>query len=203
MDIEASSPRLLLLRHGQIKANKTGHWHGSTDSALTFRGRRQAKRTGRYLKQFKLAGVYASPLQRCRHTAELATAHTDLDVEPLPDLQEMHIGDWEGLSFKALQEEHGLFQSLQDPDFRPPGGESLNDVAARVCRGIEAVSTRHEADDTVLIVSHGVAMGTALAQFLDQRAERWRDYHFDNCSLTEILVSPEPLVLSFNQTFHL
>lgn len=203
MDLNASSPRLLLLRHGQIKANKTGHWHGSTDSGLTFRGRRQAKRTGRYLKHLKLAGVYASPLVRCRHTAELATAHTDLEVKPLPDLQEMHIGEWEGLSFKALQEEHGLFDALKDPDYQPPGGESLNEVADRVCKAMTSVSSRHGADETVLIVSHGVAMGTALARFLDQRVEQWRDYHFDNCSLTEILVSPEPQVLSFNQTFHL
>ena len=59
------APRLLLLRHGQITANRVGRWHGSTDSPLTLRGRWQAWRTGRYLsKNENLAAVYTSPLQR-------------------------------------------------------------------------------------------------------------------------------------------
>ena len=45
------APRLLLLRHGQITANRVGRWHGSTDSPLTLRGRWQAWRTGRYLSE--------------------------------------------------------------------------------------------------------------------------------------------------------
>ncbi len=72
------STRFLLLRHGQIKANRVGRWHGSTDSALTWRGRRQAKRTGKYLSaNSQLDAVYASPMQRCQATARPL-------AEPLP-----------------------------------------------------------------------------------------------------------------------
>ncbi|MFM7119070.1 MAG: phosphoglycerate mutase family protein, partial [Gammaproteobacteria bacterium] len=37
--------QLLLVRHGQIRANIKGHWHGSTDSPLTWTGHRQARKT--------------------------------------------------------------------------------------------------------------------------------------------------------------
>mgnify|MGYP002214341358 CR=1 FL=1 len=60
----AMAPRLLLLRHGQITANRVGRWHGSTDSPLTLRGRWQAWRTGRYLsKNETFAAVYTSLLR--------------------------------------------------------------------------------------------------------------------------------------------
>ena len=46
------SVTLLLLRHGQIKANRQRRWHGSTDSALTLKGRIQAALTsGHYAKE--------------------------------------------------------------------------------------------------------------------------------------------------------
>ena len=53
-------PRLLLLRHGQIKANRQGRWHGSTDSPLTWRGRRQAA-------QHTVQGVAPGQLDRIWH----------------------------------------------------------------------------------------------------------------------------------------
>jgi broad specificity phosphatase PhoE len=202
MDMK-TGPTLLLLRHGQIKANRTGHWHGSTDTPLTFKGRRQAKRASQHLTNIKLSAVYASPLIRCQQTATIATKHTDLEIQTSDGLQEMSIGAWEAISFKALQEEHGLFASLKDPDFCPPDGESLSDVSSRVCNALVDISAGHSEDETVLVVSHGVAMAVAVATFLHDEPSRWRDYHFDNCGLTEMLVSPEPVVVSFNQSSHL
>lgn len=74
---------LILLRHGQILANREGLWHGSTDSPLLARGRRQALRAGRELARREAAGdwaltaAYSSPLQRCRGTGALALTARD------------------------------------------------------------------------------------------------------------------------------
>ena len=76
------------MRHGQIKANVERRWHGSTDSPLTWRGRRQAKRTGRHLRQqHQLTAVYASPLIRCQDTARFASRHTKLEIQTIDGLQ--------------------------------------------------------------------------------------------------------------------
>ena len=89
--------RILLLRHGQIQANVDGHWHGSTDSALTDFGVRQAKETGSFLeKNANIGKVFSSPLQRCLHTAHHASGFDLEDIETVPGFAEMSIGDWEG-----------------------------------------------------------------------------------------------------------
>ena len=92
------APRLLLLRHGQITANRVGRWHGSTDSPLTLRGRWQAWRTGRYLsKNETFAAVYTSPLQRCRHTAALTAPASKASHTVVNGLAEMSIREQAGL----------------------------------------------------------------------------------------------------------
>ena len=128
------APRLLLLRHGQITANRVGRWHGSTDSPLTLRGRWQAWRTGRYLsKNENLAAVYTSPLQRCRHTGALAAPASIANHKVENGLAEMSIGDWEDERFEDLNRERNLIERLnKDINWAPPKGEGLATVAARM-----------------------------------------------------------------------
>ena len=199
------STRFLLLRHGQIRANKVGRWHGSTDSPLTWLGRRQAKRTGRHLKrQGDISAVYASPLQRCQRTAYYATRDLGLEIQTLDGLQEMGIGEWEDTSFRELVDRHDFINRVtRDIHFAAPQGESLHQVAARVTEAFHHIDGQHNNGETVLVVSHGVALAVALAVFLDNSASRWVDYHFNNCSLTEFVLSPEPVVHRFNEYTHL
>ena len=99
---------LLLLRHGQIRANVAGRWHGSTDSPLTWTGRRQAKRTARYLARNEpITAIYSSPLQRCRNTAAAVGKALNIPVEVHPELREYAIGEWEDLPFRHLYDESG------------------------------------------------------------------------------------------------
>ena len=195
--------RILLIRHGQIKANKTGHWHGSTDSPLTWKGRRQAKRTGRWLQTNQtLDAVYTSPLQRCRDTARFAApGHT---AQTLPELAEMHIGDWEEMPFQELHESHDFFaRSTNNPDFTAPNGESLRQVGQRMTQALEQIVSRHQPEQNILVVSHGVALGACMAKLLEADVSRWRDYRFANCSISELNMLPQPQLISLNQTFHL
>jgi broad specificity phosphatase PhoE len=199
------STRFILLRHGQIKANRIGRWHGSTDSPLTWRGRRQAKRTGKHLRaHVSLDAVYASPLQRCQHTAKFATRGMGLDIETIDGLQEMGIGEWEDMPFRELVDRHDFInRSTADIHHRAPRGESLHEVSQRVTAAFRHIDEQHADDETVLVVSHGVALAVALATFLHQSPTRWIDYHFNNCSLTEFELSPEPLIHRFNEYAHL
>lgn len=197
--------RLLLLRHGQIDANKYGRWHGSTDSDLNWRGRRQAKRTGKFLaRNESIHAVYASPLRRCQDTAEFASKHSGLPIIAAPGLAEMSIGAWEDMPFQQLAEQHDFVnRASEDPHFAPPQGESLVDVSIRVTAALQEIDKSHASGETVLVVSHGVALAVAVAQLVDGAPSRWTDYHFDNCSLTELYLSPAPYIESFNGCAHL
>lgn len=197
---------LLLLRHGQIKANRQGRWHGSTDSPLTWRGRRQARRTALHLaaQPGGITAIYSSPLQRCRHTAEAVAERLGIRVAVHDDLREYAIGEWEDLPFRQLAEAHRFIEiAAADQDFAPPGGESLRQVAERIVPAIRQIHDRHANDERVLLVSHGAAMAVALGMLLEQNPASWTNYHFANCSLTELVLSPAPYVNFFNSTRHL
>ena len=198
--------RFIFLRHGQIKANRTGHWHGSTDSQLTWLGRGQAKRTRRYFKKAgpEITHAYSSPLQRCQKTADIATRHLKLDIDTLDGVAEMSIGAWENKPFDELRSEYGLFEKISaDADFRPPDGESIADVSSRFAGAITAVAEQHEEEDCVLIVTHGFALAIYMATLLDQNPLNWAEYNFHNCSISEIELVPGPKVHRLNQYGHL
>lgn len=199
---------LLLVRHGQIRANVEGCWHGSTDSPLTWRGRRQASRTARHLAKTPKppTHIYSSPLERCRHTAEQIARQLDLPASVEDDFREYAIGEWEGMRFADLASEHDFVtRANADPHFTPPGGESLAAVAQRMCAAVERLHDHHgqDSDARLLVVSHGAAMAVLLGALLHDSPARWVDYHFANCSITELVLSPAPYVNFFNSTQHL
>lgn len=195
---------LLLLRHGQIKANRQGRWHGSTDSPLTLKGRIQASLTAKALAQnYNITAAYTSPLQRCIHTGSLATASLSNTPTVIDGLAEMSVGDWEGEKYSHLQSEHQLIDRCTgDIHWRPPNGESLADVAQRMGDSIAQITQTHQ-QGTVLVVSHGAAMAIAIATLLHDDPSRWGDYHFRNCSLTELTFHKEATLGRFNHCSHL
>ena len=199
---------LLLIRHGQIRANKTGCWHGATDSPLTGRGRRQAGRLAdhlgrRYKAQGSLDAVYSSPLSRCRDTALQLAQPFGQDVRIDDDLREYGIGQLENLPVARLHDEHDFFRRIfSDADYAPVGGDSINAVAARIVPALRRIH-EHEGSGLVAVVSHGAALAIALATLLDENPMAWRDYHVDNCSITELRLAPHAELGEFNQTSHL
>lgn len=195
-----------LVRHGQIKANREGRWHGSTDSSLTWRGRRQAKRTGKHLRAADLSftAAYVSPLQRCQNTARYILKDTDIEPVIIDDLREYAIGEWEDLPFSVLHSEHDFMRRARaDLSYEPPGGESIATVAARMRSAFAAIAERHGDDEDVLVVSHGACLAVLLADLLHADPGRWADYHLANCSHTRLLLGETPVVDGFNQTTHL
>ncbi len=197
---------LLLIRHGQIKANVRGRWHGATDSPLTRQGRRQAVRVAHRMRDHwsDLAAIYSSPMQRCLHTAQTIGQAFGMAVNIDDDLREYGIGELEDTSFAVLQNEHAFFQRIrQDQNFAPPGGDSVGSVARRIVPALRRIHATDAPPRPVAVIGHGAALAIALASLLDADASHWTNYQFDNCSVTELLLEPEPLIAMFNNTEHL
>ncbi len=188
---------LLLIRHGQIEANVTRHWHGSTDSPLTPEGRLQAQRTARHLgtRVESIDAIYSSPLQRAVHTARAIGRHHSLELLQEPLLREYAIGELEGLHYRELREEHRFFQRVAaDLEFAPTGGESILDVATRMSVGLQRIANRH-VGEVIAVVSHGAALAIALAHFLDADPLAWTNYTVENCSVSELVLHPTPRLI--------
>lgn len=187
------STRFYLIRHGQIQANIDGHWHGSTDSALTAEGERQAARMAGWLARHHpaIGAIYSSPLQRTRHTAEAAAQALELPVVPRADFREYGIGELEGTPFVELRDRHDfLARIVQDPHFAPAGGESMHGVRERMLAGLDDLRALH-AGEEVAVVGHGAAFAIALASCLHGADNPFREYHKRNTGVTCLVAEPD------------
>jgi probable phosphoglycerate mutase len=195
---------LTLVRHGETRANLDGVWHGSTDTELTERGLAQAQRVADHLAslQADASALYASELQRARHTAEAIGEVLGLPVLVDPDLGEYRLGEWEGKSFRELHHDHRLWEQMKtDPDFAPHGGESPRQVTERFSGALQRIAEAHRGE-RVIIVTHGGALSMGLAHILDGSYTEWGRV-MSNCAVSELVPEPPPELLSFNHTSHL
>lgn len=199
------STRLWLVRHGQIAANVSAHWHGSTDSPLTDAGEQQAARVADWFAQsgHPVGAIYTSPLGRTRATAEAIARALDLEPHPESSLREYGIGVLEGTHYRELHEHHRFFDRIrEDPGYAPEGGESLAAVLERMQRALHDIAAAHRGED-VIVVGHGAATGLTLAHLLEADPLAWWRYQIRNCSVSELYLEPEPRLGLFNHTAHL
>lgn len=199
------SALITLVRHGQTAANTGGVWHGSTDTPLSDHGHGQAASVAAHLAAHhagEVAAVFASPLQRARHTAGAIAGALQLDVEVHEGLGEYDLGEWEGLTYQHLHEEKKLWEHMaNDPDYAPHGGESPRAVTDRLIGALSELAARH-AGEHLIAVSHGGAMALALGFLIENEHGKWKRV-MGNCAVTQIELHPEPRLLVFNHTEHL
>ena len=142
---------VFLVRHGQTAWSVSGQHTGVTDLPLTPEGRAAAKRLAPRLAGTDFALVLASPLERARVTCELAGLGARMQIEP--DLAEWNYGSYEGLTPEQIHRTAPEWMIFRDGC---PGGESPEDVGARVDRVIGKVRA---AGGAVALFAHGHVSG--------------------------------------------
>ena len=158
--------RFCLVRHGQTDWNLERRYHGQSDVPLNDKGRSQARRLAHSLQNQAFAAIYTSDLSRARETAEIIAQVIQLPVTLEPRLREINQGDWEGQDVETIKDRYaGLWnERLVDPtNARPPGGETVGEVAERVYAALDDIAGIYPAGQ-VLICSHGLALATALCK---------------------------------------
>lgn len=161
-----SHTRLLVLRHGQSEWNAVHRWQGHADIALDEVGIAQASRAAELLGAFD--AIWASDLQRARHTAEIIAESIGVGPVQLdPRLRETHVGPWEGLTQAEVEARWPGFLAARR---RPPGFEPYDDAAARMAAALADIAVAHPGGD-VLVVSHGGTI-RALRRLLGAHDER-------------------------------
>ncbi len=191
--------RLLLVRHGETAANVAGRMQGRGDDPLTERGLRQTSAiAGRLLREnTPIAAIYCSPLLRARHTADAIAAQLGLAVRLRDGLQEFNLGALENVSAEEL-----AAATPTDVDEPYPGGESAREFVERIAGTLYGIGAAH-AGSTVVAVSHGGVIATALAYFATGTGYGWRDYISDNCALSIVEFVAGPGIVSVNDCTHL
>jgi broad specificity phosphatase PhoE len=150
-----TSARVLLVRHGQSTWNAEGRWQGWADPPLTELGEQQARDAVEHLRDAGITHVVASDLQRARRTGELIAEGLGIgasSVEVDPDLRERDVGAFSG---RTTEENHAAHPEAFDGTriLYAPGGETAEQVLARVIPALLRIAHRHPGD-TVLVATH-------------------------------------------------
>jgi broad specificity phosphatase PhoE len=160
------SDGIWLARHGETDANAEGRVQGSIDEPLNDRGREQARALAQEVSPLGLKALYTSQLSRARETAEIVGRAIGLDPVVDERFAESWRGEWEGRLIADIKAEDpgawagSLSVEHDGGGFRFPGGESLEEHAARVEAALADVAT---GPLPALVVCHGGTIRRALA----------------------------------------
>jgi probable phosphoglycerate mutase len=185
-------PKLYLLRHGQIDASKAGCFIGQTDAALSPEGRRQAEAWRGTLKDVKPAAVWTSDLARAEETARIVFADHRVAVQSCADLREIRLGDWEGLPRQQVKKNRPDLWRARGNDlagFRPPGGESFQDLQARAVRQVEQILS--EGSGNVWVVTHAGVIRCLICHFLQIPLSHLFRIRVDYAGLSIVSYAPD------------
>ncbi len=174
-----------LIRHGEPRGGRMIRGQG-VDHPLSALGWEQMRRavgvTGPWDQ------IISSPMARSREFAcELAARH-GLPLAVDPELREVAMGDWEGRrpADLAEQEPEVFAKFRRDPVAnRPPGGERLEALQARIGRAynrqVAAYPGRH-----LLIVCHAGVSRAIVGHVLNADPAHWYRIRIDYAGLTRV-----------------
>ena len=182
-----------LLRHGETQYNADGNRYcGRTDLALTQRGIGQAESVCRQLRDIAFESVYASPLLRARHTAQIASGINNVITDER--LIEADFGNWEGKTKEEfINEEPALWNSwCDDPGKTKAGGtgETAMEVVKRVNEFFEWALTKHPAGN-ILVVGHNGINRFYLSWKLGMDLKNYRRIVQENSAVTMFGLDPQ------------
>lgn len=187
---------LIMLRHGRTEANAAGLLQGRIDPDLDDLGKQQARAAAEWIGP--VDRVIASPLRRAQQTA----AAFGQPVETNEQFIELNYGEWEGTPVRDVPP--ATWQQWRDDlDFRPPGGETLNELGARVRSGLNALM--HVAvDQDVVVVSHVSPIKASIAWALGVDDQVTWSMFLAQASICRIAVTLDAArLIEFNVTAHM
>jgi len=191
--------RIVALRHGETAWNVDTRIQGQLDIGLNAQGRWQAERAAQALADDPLDAIYSSDLERAWVTAAtLAQGQARTPpLRPHLGLRERHFGSLQGLTWQeieTLHPEHASRWRGRDPEWSPPGGESLLELRERVARTVAELAAAHVGQH-IALVAHGGVLDVLYRLATGQETQAPRTWHLGNAAINRLLWTPEGLRL--------
>lgn len=155
--------KIYLFRHGMTQDNSDGAFSGWRDVPLNQRGIRDAKIVALRLKDKRFTLAFQSDLIRSKQTLkEVLKFHKHVKIITDKRIKERNYGKLQGKSHWEIAKKSGVkkYDSWhRGYDTRPPGGESLKDVEARVLAFIkDLIEIMGGEKVNVAVSAHGNSM---------------------------------------------
>jgi probable phosphoglycerate mutase len=178
---------------------------GQHDPPLTEDGHRQADAVAQRLGDLPVAGLFITPLRRTAQTAAPLGARLGHEPVIVPDLREVHLGDWEGQFSARVVGRDPLSKEIFAAERWDviPNAEDMDAFSERVRRGMEQIVTTVGPDATAVAVVHGGVIAEACRQVT--RSLAFAFLYAENGSITRLirLAGGRWAMASFNDTAHL
>jgi probable phosphoglycerate mutase len=145
-------------RHGESVLNVEHRINGdpSVDVPLSEDGESQAHKLGTEIANIGFDVCIHTRFGRTKQTAEIALAGRDVPFVAEPLLDDIDVGELEGETIEAYR----AWKHSHAREVPFPGGESLDDAAARYVRAFRALLALPH--DTVLVSTHEIPIRYAL-----------------------------------------
>ena len=201
---------IVLVRHGASADAIPGEpfplVDGHGDPPLSPAGQEQAVAVAERLAGESFRGLFVTGLTRTVQTAAPLAERTGIDPVVVPELREVRLGEWEGGEFRIRAQSRDPIAVRAVTEERwdvIPGGESMESLAERVRRGIDAILEQTGPDAVAAAFLHGGIIGEVCRQATGSRPFAF--IHSDNCSISRIVVLPDGrwMLRTFNDTSHL
>ena len=184
-----AATRVVLIRHGETDWNVGTRIQGQLDVPLNGKGRWQAGRLAQALADEGLTRICSSDLQRARQTAEALAQVVGLPVHEERGLRERAFGSFEGQTWSEIEQRWPVESERwrrRDPDFGPPGGETLSSFYERCVAAATRVAQAHPGE-VIALVAHGGVLDCLYraATRVDLRAPR--SWQLGNASINRLL----------------
>ncbi|SHJ90294.1 histidine phosphatase family protein [Tepidibacter formicigenes] len=198
--------KFIFVRHGITIDNENMRLSGFIDSKLSDIGKEQVKKTCNRLKYEGIDYIYSSPLTRAVETAREIADFKNVEIKICQNFREMNFGDFEGLTFKEIQDKYkDEFNKLKKDAFKYkfPNGENMIEFHHRISSQLDDIIKKHD-NETVLIVSHSGVIRSSLSHLLSKDHIYHWNFKIDNCSITIVEVMDNFAVINtLNNIEHL
>jgi Fructose-2,6-bisphosphatase len=180
--------KLFLIRHGQTDWNLEGRIQGSYDSELNCTGIVQAEELSKKVleKNYKFSKIYSSPQKRAVKTAQILSEITGVDYVQLKGLEEINLGEWEGLSWAEVKEKFPAEYEEWYKNRRytkAPKGESYQDMLERLLSAIDEIIAENSSN--IAIVTHSAVIMCLQCYITNTPFNKMMKFKADNTAITE------------------
>jgi broad specificity phosphatase PhoE len=161
--------KLYFLRHGITEWNLSGRYCGHKDVNLSRKGRAQAAKLKKGLRDINFYSIYCSDRRRALQTRKIIFGNKKFTI--LKDLQEIHFGLIEGLNHNQIMERYpkAYKEWLSDPyKGRIPEAEPLPLFKKRVFGVIRKI-LKNNYGKSVAVVCHGGVIAIFVSTILKSR----------------------------------
>lgn len=199
--------RIFLIRHGETVWNRANTFVGSTDMPLNDTGMMQARLVADFLRDREIGAVYSSGLGRARQTAGIIAEHFCVSVTPVPELNELDYGEWEGVPEAEVPVRYPEVYKewrANPSGVRPPGGETFAELRDRAYPAFMRIAEENRHRD-VVIVAHKSTNRMLLCCLMEMDINRYKQISQGNVAINVLNLREDGrmIVEHVNESCHL